>query len=122
MSYATSVVNSTSSLNATGNTTGDQAAKAISNPKKPVEQSNEIAGKKNASKPQLNLMELEVALSKAVKNTRFSYRVDDNMDMIVVKIIDRSTDEVIKEIPGEEIQKLHENLQKAIGLLFDRQI
>lgn len=77
---------------------------------------------KEESVPKLSLRELDVALSTAVKNTRFSYRINDNIDMIIVKIIDRDTDEVIKEIPGEEIQKLHENLQQAIGLLFDREI
>lgn len=119
MSYASTVVNGTGSINANG----DKVIKVDPAPRKTVEPLvRDNTGNKKEVSPQLNLKELEMAMAKAVKNTRFSYRVDDNIDMIIVKIIDRNTDEVIKEIPGEEIQKLHENLQKAIGLLFDTQI
>jgi flagellar protein FlaG len=118
MSYASSIVNRTSLINAAG----EKAVKVDTTPQKPVNHKKDNTGNKKELTPQLNLRELEMALTKAVRNTRFSYRVNDNIDMIIVKIIDKNTDEVIKEIPGEEIQKLHENLQKAIGLLFDTQI
>ncbi|MBI9100189.1 MAG: flagellar protein FlaG, partial [Spirochaetaceae bacterium] len=32
------------------------------------------------------------------------------------------TDKVIKQIPSEELQKLHDNLQEALGILFDQEI
>jgi len=118
MSYASTIGSSTSSVN----TAGENVVKVNPAPQKPVEVVKDNSGNKSELNPQLNLKELEMALTSAVKNTRFSYRVVDSTDMIVVRIIDRNTDEVIKEIPGEEIQKLHENLQEAIGLLFDTQI
>ena len=122
MSYATTIVNGVGSINANA-TAGDAPAKVIKpTPQKPVNIVRDNTGNKNELSPELNLRELEQALQNAVKNTRFSYRVNDDINMIVVKIIDKSTDEIIREIPGEEIQRLHENLQEAIGLLFDREI
>jgi len=78
--------------------------------------------KKVAPPPEINLEELKKALRAAVKNTRYSYSFHEAMDSVVVKIIDGNTDTVIKEIPAREIQRLHENLQEAIGLLIDEQI
>lgn len=78
--------------------------------------------KKVAPPPEINLEELKKALRAVVKNTRYSYSFHEAMDAVVVKIIDGKTDTVIKEIPAREIQRLHENLQEAVGLLIDEQI
>ncbi len=121
MSYATTIVNGVGSINANA-TAGEEPVKVKPTPQMPKPIVKDNTGNKNELSPELNLKELEQALQNAVKNTRFSYRVNDDINMIVVKIIDKNTDEVIRELPGEEIQRLHENLQEAIGLLFDREI
>ena len=64
---------------------------------------------------------IEMAL-KNFKSTRFSYIVTDEVNRFIVKIIDKKTDKVIKQIPSEELQKLHDNLQEALGILFDQEI
>ena len=61
-------------------------------------------------------------LDNITQNTRFSYTVTDEIGRYIIKIIDRNTDRVIKQIPAEELQALHENIQEAIGLLFDKEI
>jgi flagellar protein FlaG len=42
--------------------------------------------------------------------------------MVVVKVIDRETDKVIKELPSIEIQRLMARLKETIGLLVDEKI
>jgi uncharacterized FlaG/YvyC family protein len=37
-------------------------------------------------------------------------------------VIDAETDEVIREIPSEEMLKISQNLQENIGMLFDRSL
>ena len=81
-----------------------------------------IKEKKAAPPPDINFEELKKALREVMKNTRYTYSFHEAMNSVVVKIIDGNTDKVIKEIPAREIQKLHENLQEAIGLLIDEQI
>jgi len=41
---------------------------------------------------------------------------------VVVKVVDGSTDKVIKEIPPEDIQKLVARIRETIGILFDQEI
>jgi len=41
---------------------------------------------------------------------------------VIVKVIDKETDKVIKELPPAELQRLHSNLKEAIGLLFNEMV
>ena len=41
---------------------------------------------------------------------------------MVVKVIDKETDKVIKELPSGELQRLHVRIREAIGLLIDEEI
>jgi uncharacterized FlaG/YvyC family protein len=122
MSLATTIVNDAGSINANIKATAEKPMKVAQSTPKPVDVIKDNTGNHNELTPQLNLKELELALQNAVKNTRFSYKLNDDINMIVVKIIDKNTQEIIRELPGEDIQRLHENLQEAIGLLFDREI
>lgn len=72
-----------------------------------------------AEELQRDLQQLREALDRMVANTRFTYYVNEKIDQFVVRIVDRDTDNVIKEIPSREIQRMHENIQEAIGLIFD---
>jgi flagellar protein FlaG len=51
--------------------------------------------------------------------SRLDFRVDEETNRIVVKVIDTETDKVIKEIPPEQLIKLAAKIQKMIGLLVD---
>ena len=55
-------------------------------------------------------------------NRRLKFSVNKEIDRVVVKVIDGTTDKVIKEIPPEEIQKLVARIKETIGILFDEQI
>jgi len=55
-------------------------------------------------------------------NRRLKFSVNRDLDQVVVKVIDRSTDKVIREIPHEGLQRLHLRLKEAMGLLFDEEI
>ena len=47
------------------------------------------------------------------------FNVNEEIDKVVVKIVDPSTNKVIKEIPSEDIQKLQARIRETIGLLVD---
>ena len=55
-------------------------------------------------------------------NRRLQFVMDQNSSQVIVKVIDKETDKVIKELPPEELQRLHRNLKEAIGLLFDEMV
>ncbi len=55
-------------------------------------------------------------------NRDLKYSINNETDQVIVKVIDKSTDKVIKEIPPEAIQRLQVRLKEQIGLLIDEQI
>ena len=55
-------------------------------------------------------------------NRRLKFSINRELNQVVVKVIDKNTDKVIKELPSEEIQRLHVRIREAIGLLIDEEI
>ncbi len=53
---------------------------------------------------------------------KLQFRVNTDTHQIIVKVIDTSTDKVIREIPSEEIQRLRARIRETVGLLFDETI
>jgi flagellar protein FlaG len=53
---------------------------------------------------------------------KLQFRMNDELGVVVVKVIDSNTDKVIREIPSAEIQKLQMRIKEALGLLFDESI
>ena len=58
-------------------------------------------------------------MSDMVMGGKLRFNVNNELGSIVVKVVDPKTDQVLKEIPSVDIQKLKVQIRKAIGLLFD---
>jgi flagellar protein FlaG len=50
------------------------------------------------------------------RQVRFS--LDDDSGEMVVKVVDRETDDVIRQIPSEEVLQLRDRLEQATGAIF----
>jgi flagellar protein FlaG len=76
------------------------------------------------AEPEIEIKELTNELRSVglIFNRRLEFEINRELDQVVVKVIDRETDKVIKELPPEEIQRLHVRIQEAIGLLVDQEI
>ncbi|MCR5291149.1 MAG: flagellar protein FlaG [Treponema sp.] len=61
-------------------------------------------------------------LSDMVMGRKLQFNVNKELGSVVIKIMDPSTNQVIKEIPSEDMQKLKVRIRRAIGLLFDELI
>ena len=51
-------------------------------------------------------------------NTQLQIQIDKDTDIVVVKVIDRKTNEVIRQIPPEYVLKIAKYLDEIAGLLF----
>jgi flagellar protein FlaG len=52
-------------------------------------------------------------------NKKLQFVVDHRSNEVTVKVIDSKTDKVIKELPPEELQRMHSRIKETIGFLFD---
>jgi flagellar protein FlaG len=55
-------------------------------------------------------------------NRKLQFVVDHQSQEVIVKVIDKNTDKVIKVLPPEELQRLHRKLKETIGLLFNEKV
>ena len=55
-------------------------------------------------------------------NKKLQLVVDQQSHEVIVKVIDKETDKVIKVLPPEELQRLHRKLKETIGFLFNEMV
>jgi len=53
---------------------------------------------------------------------KLEFVVDHDSQEVIVKVIDSETDKVIKVLPPEELQRLHQRIKDTMGFLFDQRV
>ncbi len=61
-------------------------------------------------------------MTEMVGGNKLLFSVNKELGSVVVSIVDSETNQVIKQIPSEDIQKLKLRIRKAIGSMFDEVI
>lgn len=61
-------------------------------------------------------------LSDMVTGHKLQFNVNSETNRVVVTVVNASTNEVIRQIPSEDIQKIQARMKHAIGVLFDEMI
>jgi len=88
-----------------------------------VIQKPETSATTRQGKPQKGLVQ-EMAFANAIAeflNQNVSFRYDERIDQIVVKVTRDGTDEVIRQIPAEEMIEMIAKFRKDFrGLIFNR--
>lgn len=74
--------------------------------------------------PEYPVAETEAAINKINRtvdafNFSLRFEVHDESNRIMVQVIDKETDELIREIPPERLLRLAAQIQDMIGLLLD---
>jgi len=55
----------------------------------------------------------------AIRNRYLEFRIHEKTNEIIVKVVDRETNEVIREIPSEKILDMFASMLELAGLLVD---
>ncbi len=53
------------------------------------------------------------------RSTNLDFQVDEPTNRVVVKVINRDTGDVIREVPSEAILRVSKNIEALKGILFD---
>jgi flagellar protein FlaG len=64
----------------------------------------------------------EINESLKMKNIALNYSIDDKTEEIVVKVIEKSSDRVIRQILPEEALRLRGHIEELLGMIFDENI
>lgn len=87
----------------------------------PVEESQTVVTPQPLQREEVEQAAAE--LDRVLKQTKgdLSVSVDETTGMMVVKIMDSSTGEVVRQIPPQELMDADISMSKIIGLLIDDQ-
>ena len=55
-------------------------------------------------------------------NKRLKFVINHEAKEVIVKVIDAETDKVIKELPPEELKRIHQRIEETFGFLFDQRV
>jgi Uncharacterized flagellar protein FlaG len=80
-----------------------------------------------ASKNEVKEKDLEQALSRVREvfqqaDPRLEFSIDPDLNRVVVKVMNRDSGEVIRQIPQQEIIELAKNLKTPTGLLLHHRV
>ncbi|AJC73761.1 flagellar protein FlaG protein [Pseudothermotoga hypogea DSM 11164 = NBRC 106472] len=89
--------------------------KASEEPQK--QQNNDV----DLSKAMDSLKKTFERLSRFFK-TEAQFTIERELNMIIIKIKDRDTGEIVRQIPPEVAVKIAKNLQELMGILFDEKV
>jgi flagellar protein FlaG len=103
--------------NTAGNTVQQAAAQSITPTGAQVAQNIE----QNMAEIKADVQALQ-KMSEMVGGSKLQFTVNKELGSVVVSIVDSATNQVIKQIPSEDMQKLKLRIRKAIGSMFDEVI
>jgi flagellar protein FlaG len=102
----------------------EQKKEKINLPHQATRKARQKVNNRNAQKTRANIEKALKNIEQVIShfNRRFKIRLDTNINRIIIKVIDKDTDKVIKVIPPEEIQHLIAKINEMMGLLVDKTI
>jgi len=77
------------------------------------------SGRDNSGQSKIRLIASDFERVSQTFNKKLKFVVDQESNQVIVKVIDKFTDKVIKVLPPEELQRLHRKLKETIGFLFN---
>jgi len=92
--------------------------------KAPVIQSGaEVAQsiEKKLAEVKADVQQLE-KLSELTSGRKLQFNVNKELNTVIVRIVDSNTNQVVKEIPSEDMVKLKIRIRKAIGSMYDKMV
>ena len=61
----------------------------------------------------------EVQIRLKQLNTELRFEIEDNVEDLIVKVVDPETEEVIRQIPSEEMVEIRDRIDELVGFLLD---
>jgi flagellar protein FlaG len=97
---------------------------AVASTPRPVSESPQAAqapgGGAPASPAELKQIVGQIQSQLDSMNISLQYSVyGDRDDKVAVKVVDRDTGKVIREIPSKEVQALQDKMRELVGMIFD---
>ncbi|BBJ28892.1 flagellar protein FlaG [Athalassotoga saccharophila] len=83
---------------------------------------NNINDRQNDQKMSLKDVGKKLDQFQQITKVSFKYEITNNPDMIIIKIVDQKSGEVVRQIPPEEAVKLAKAIDELLGVFIDKHV
>lgn len=83
---------------------------------------NEVKEVKKVTQEELETQIETMNQMMEVKNTGLKFNFHDELDRIYVQVVDKKTEEVVREIPPEKFLDMISSMLEFVGLMIDEKI
>ena len=80
----------------------------------------EIKKHQEMTKKELEKLTQQLNKEMSPLNSDIKFSFNEKVDELVVNVVDKNTDKVIRKIPSEEALKIMEKMRELVGALFDK--
>ncbi|MBI2399730.1 MAG: flagellar protein FlaG [Deltaproteobacteria bacterium] len=84
-----------------------------------AEEAEDKCRKTDAKPTEVEAIASEVQIYLKRLNTELRFEVDSDSKEVIVKIVDPENDEVIRQIPSEELLAIRKRMKDLVGVLYD---
>ena len=104
----------------------DQAQAAGARAENPAVGTAERAGAEEQTQGKLAEKQVVENITKVLNesarlfNISLQFRIDEDIDRVIVSVFDKDTEKVIRQVPPEEVVELSKSLDRMAGLLFNK--
>lgn len=84
-----------------------------------AEPAEEKSRQTDAKPAEVEALASEVQIYLKRLNTELRFEVDSDSKEVIVKIVDPANDEVIRQIPSEELVAIRKRMKDLVGVLYD---
>lgn len=104
--------------------TVSQPAQPVAEPSSAPEKNSQAAAERQGDNPPMSVEQVQAAvdqLNELMQNGQrnLNFSVDKDTDDLVVKVLDRQTQEVIRQFPSEQALELAKHIEGMLGMIFD---
>jgi flagellar protein FlaG len=88
---------------------------------RPVEQKQEVVEEEAPNLTKENIEKIVELLNESARlfNISLQFRLEEDINRIVVTVFDKAEEKVIRQIPPEEVVNLAKRLYEMVGLIFN---
>jgi flagellar protein FlaG len=101
--------------------TKPQPEREVSPEARPVEQQQEVEAEETVNLTKENIEKIVEVLNESARlfNISLRFRLEEEINRIVVTVFDKIEEQVIRQIPPEEVVNLAKRLYEMVGLIFN---
>ncbi len=85
-------------------------------------QENTDNTEKKVSKDDINQAIIEIKDQVAATGRNINFSFDEELDIVIIKVVNKDTEEVVRQLPSEEVVELARYLQESKGLLLQEEV